>query len=379
MKIISSLFFGAVLANQASACTYVSLEGDDGTFVASRTMEWGAFDNKPEIAFAPAGSEFKSMKLGKKQHQGKSWTSDYDIMGMSAMNEELEETLFADGVNSEGLTVSFLYHPGTASYEDYDQKKRANTITSLDLPSYVLSKCKTTREAKLAIENINIVGKYNELISGIVPAHFAIMDATGDEIIVEFLEKETVIFEETVGVMTNSPSYDWHLTNLRNYVSMSTHDWEDGININGMQLQATGYGSGLLGLPGDYTPVSRFVRATALRQLSRRTDGGEDTIREAIRILQAFQLPYEKSAEESLDDDSWDVMKYGSTLWTCAYDLKNLKMYYRTAKNPSIRVLDLKSTDFESMSKLERAFFPLDLDDDVYATDRTPTMYTSCK
>lgn len=381
VKFFSSLFFGAVLANQAWACTYVSLEGDDGTMVAARTMEWGTFDNKPEVAYAPAGSKFKSSRLGDHKDAGKTWTSDYAIMGMSAMRGQIDETLFADGVNSEGLTVHFLYHPGTPEYPDYIESEKDNTITVLDFASYILSKCKSVRDAQKKIDKIRIVGKYEESIKSIVPAHFTIADKKGNEIVVEFIDKEVKIYEDTVGVMTNSPSYDWHLTNLRNYLYMKQSnvlEHGESVRVGDVDLFETGYGTGLLGLPGDYTPVSRFVRAVALRQLSRRTDGGEDTVREVIRILQGFQLPYELSKEQSYKDKDWDVMKYGSTLWTCAYDLKNLKMYYRTAKIPSIRVLDFNKVDFKNMSKDERTFFALDTDID-YATDVTPTDLSSAE
>jgi len=371
MKIISTSLFFAAIANQASACTYLSLEGEDGTMVASRTMEWGAFDINAEVLFAPAGTDFKSMKVGfaskytTQDKEGKQWQSDYDVMGISAMRGVLEEPMFGDGINSEGLSVSLLYHPGTSKYPLFKKDEAENTITSLDLPAYVLSTCKSVYQAKKKLKEVNIIGKWVTPLAEVSGAHFAIADTKGHEIVVEFLDHEMVIFEDTVGVMTNSPSYDWHLNNLRNYVSLKTHDWEE-FDVNGVKIAPMGYGSGLLGLPGDYTPPSRFIRAVALRELARETAGGEDTVREAIRILQAFQLPTEHSAE-SLGKD-WDVMKYGSSLWTVAYDTKNMRMYYRTSKIPTVRVVDMNAVDFKNMTAM--AFLPLDTEEDAYATEK---------
>jgi len=375
-RLMTSSTHGLVgcLSSQTRACTYLSLQGHDGTMVAARTMEWGSFNNHPEIAFAPKGSQFKSTPLTKLGFHGKNWESDYDIMGLSAMNEHLDETFFADAVNSEGLTVHFLYHPGTADYPRYNPKKADETITVLDFSSYILSKCRDVKEAKAEIKKIRTIGKYIDAIKGIVPGHFSVADATGKEIIVEWLGKEVVISEKTVGVMTNSPSYDWHLTNLRNYLFMRHDDWKE-TSVNGVKILPTGWGSGLLGLPGDYTPVSRFVRAVALRQMSRRTDGGLDTVREVLRILESFQLPYEHNKEESMKDTDWDVMKYGSTLWTSAYDLKNLKMYYRTSKIPSIRSVDFHRVAFANMPKEKRTYMPLEFDHIEYAIDVTPKRY----
>jgi choloylglycine hydrolase len=232
-------------------------------------------------------------------------------------------------------------------------------------------------EAKEKLGEIHVIGRYEAILHRIAPVHFAITDREGkNEIVVEFLKKELVIFELTPGVMTNSPSYDWHLMNLRNYLYVKGPDDWPPIHALGVDIPQIGfgYGSGLLGLPGDYTPPSRFVRAFFYKRFSRRTDGGEDTVREAIRILQNFQLPVEKTEAEFQEPDSeWETLKYGSTQWTCAYDLKNLKMYYHTAKNPSIRVVNFKTVDFKNMPKEKRPLFKLDKEEDKYVVaDVTP-------
>ena len=91
--------------------------------------------------------------------------------------------------------------------------------------------------------------------------HWAITDAAGKQIVVEYVGGSLHVYDAPLGVMTNSPSYDWHLTNLRNYINMRPVAWPD-MKISGMVLKPIGMGSGMLGLPGDITPPSRFIRAS---------------------------------------------------------------------------------------------------------------------
>src|ERR1035438_9464972 len=92
-----------------------------------------------------------------------------------------------------------------------------------------------------------------------VPLHYVLHDAKGNSIVLEWVGGKLNIYDNTVGVMTNSPTYDWQMTNLRNYVSLSP-DNAKPVTVNGVQYAANGQGSGLLGLPGDPTPPSRLVQ-----------------------------------------------------------------------------------------------------------------------
>jgi choloylglycine hydrolase len=140
--------------------------------------------------------------------------------------------------------------------------------------------------------------------------------------------------------LTNAPEFPWHLSNLRNYVGLKPQAWAP-IKVGDLEVAPLGAGSGMIGLPGDFSPTSRFVRAVALRNTVRPLVDGEDAILEAFRILNNFDLPL-----GAVDAPGKDIM--GSTIWTSAMDTKALRYYYRTQYNSRLRVVDMKSIDFNN-------------------------------
>ncbi len=103
--------------------------------------------------------------------------------------------------------------------------------------------------------------------------HMMVTDRSGKVIVIEYLEGKLKITDNPVRVLTNAPSFDWHLTNLRNYVNLSEKPYTSK-RIGELTIEPLGGGSGLLGMPGDITPPSRFIRAVAQTMLARRTPDG---------------------------------------------------------------------------------------------------------
>ena len=148
------------------------------------------------------------------------------------------------------------------------------------------------------------------------PLHYLVTEPSGRAIVIEFLKGEMVIFEAPLGVLTNAPSYDWHETNLRNYINLSPVALP-GKTIGELNFKPLGGGSGMIGLPGDNTPSSRFVRAVAATQTARATPTGEETVYELFRILDNFNLP--RGAAEGSGEERTSGMR-SSTIWTTGYD-----------------------------------------------------------
>jgi choloylglycine hydrolase len=177
--------------------------------------------------------------------------------------------------------------------------------------------------------------EYKEF-GGVPPFHAIVHDASGDSAVIEFLDGKAKIFDDPLGVITNSPTFDWHLTNLRNYVNLSATNVPP-IAIGDIRLGQLGEGSGLLGLPGDYTPPSRFVRAVTFTQAADQPATAEAAVNVAFHILNSFDIV--KGVARGKHDGQVVV---DFTQYTTAADLKNLRYYYRTYDNPQIRVVDLK-------------------------------------
>lgn len=365
-KIVCCLVMVALVSLQVSstsACTFITLTGADGSVVASRTMEWGAFDLSPEMTFVPAGTAFSAMTMPDGQ-DGAEWASKYNVVGVTLLGQ----MLFGDGVNSEGLNVSLLYLPGFAEYQAYEPDKASASLAPVDVSGFLLSQFATVAEVREAIKNVLVVPVVTPELGEAAPVHFSVTDKSGDQIVIEYVDGALSVYDKTLGVLTNSPPYDWHINNARNYVNMRADAWPSR-DINGIDIAPMGYGSGLIGLPGDFTPPSRFIRALAWTQTARPTEGGEDTVHESIRILSNFVLPRE-AVDKKMNPAELEVLKYGGTQYTVSYDLQNLKVYFQTSDNPSVRSVDMSTFDFDALSAPIK--FPMRNLATPFSTDVTP-------
>jgi choloylglycine hydrolase len=167
-------------------------------------------------------------------------------------------------------------------------------------------------------------------------AHFFVQDKSGKSIVIEPVDGTLKVHDAPLGIMTNAPTYDWHMTNLQNYVNLSVKDVE-GAKIGPVALAAFGSGSGLHGMPGDFTPPSRFVRAAIYSQSAAPNATAEDAVLSAFHILNQFDIP-KGSVQNSAIGGTVDEI----TEWTSVADLKNLRWYFRTFSDQSIHMVDLK-------------------------------------
>jgi len=347
----------------AEACTGVRLMAEDGSCVYGRSMEWGAFDLKSRVAIVPRGYAFRG--LTPEGYNGKAWESLYGVVGL----DMLEKDVLSDGMNEKGLTVGMFYHPGTAGYMPYDSSKAQETITAADVVAYILSQYTTVDEVKKGLEAVRLVAVVEEAIEKPLDAHWVVTEPSGSSVVIECLNGKICFFDNPLGVITNSPSYDWHMTNLRNYVKL-TSDAEPSKEIEGLELGPLGGGSGMIGLPGDFTPPSRFVRAFAWTQTARPTKDSNETVYEVFRILDNFNLPL-GSAEGSDREKVEQKGMRSSTLWTTAWDQNEHKLYFHTQHNRRVRKVDLNRLDF---SKKKIWYITLDIKKEQDVKDITPSV-----
>jgi choloylglycine hydrolase len=160
-------------------------------------------------------------------------------------------------------------------------------------------------------------------------------DRSGKALVIEPLDRSLKIYDNPLGVLTNSPTFDWHMTNLRNYVNLTATNVPP-LDLGGIKLAQFGQGSGMRGLPGDFTPPSRFVRAVAFSQSALPSDTATQAVLQAFHILNNFDIPF--GAVREVDNGQ---MHAEATTWTSAADLKNLRWYFRTYDDQSIRSVDL--------------------------------------
>jgi choloylglycine hydrolase len=315
------------------ACTGISLKSGDGAAIRGRTLEFG-FPMQSKVLVIPAGKEFSGTLPG--GGKGLTYTSRYAFVGANALG--LPAIL--DGLNDQGLSVGLFYFPGYAKYTDVTDENKSRAIAPQEFGVWALANFATVDEVREAVKNIVLVptpapglGSPQGAVAG---AHFFLQDKSGKSLVVEPVNGTLKVHDAPLGVMTNAPTYDWHMTNLSNYINLSVKDI-DTAKVGPMTLSAFGSGAGMLGLPGDFTPPSRFVRAVAFSQAATPNKTAEDTVFAAFHILNQFDVPKGSVMNAAVGEPTPEI-----TEWTSVADLKNLRWYFRTHEDQSIRMVDLK-------------------------------------
>jgi choloylglycine hydrolase len=176
----------------------------------------------------------------------------------------------------------------------------------------------------------------------VAPLHYIVHDKTGKSLVIEYLGGRRTVYDNPIGIITNSPAFDWHLQNLHNFINLQPVEIAPR-EILGLKMAPLGGGSGMHGLPGDFTPPSRFVRAAFLTAQSPRTGTAWEGIRQAFRILNQFDIP--RGAHRTVADEAKAM--YAETVWTSAADLTNGRYYFHTINNRRVRMIDLKKVALE--------------------------------
>jgi len=272
-------------------CTSFKLTAKDGSVVVGRSMEY-ALPMNWDLVVTPRGSEGSSVGP---HGPGVRWTTKYGYAGI-ALGETSSfgvttpaQPGVADGSNEAGLFAGVLYLPGFTQYPSVDGVPAEQLIAPLDTCNYVLATCATVADA---IAAMRVVTAWAQAIPpiGVVPLHLVLHDGTGATAVVEWVGGAMQIYDAPLGVATNAPPFPWHMTNLSNYVNLSVLDVAP-LKFEGETFSPIGAGSGWLGLPGDFTPPSRFVRAVALSGTAYADADSAAAARTALHILGSFDIP----------------------------------------------------------------------------------------
>jgi len=325
-------------SSAADACTGIMLKTKAGESVHGRTLEFG-IEVPTSLIAVPLNYQF----VGKTDKgDGMKYVSKYAMTGIITFTD----TKIADGMNSAGLSCGAFYFPTFAGYTPLTKENQSKALSPVDFNNWILAQFATVDEVRSAIENNEVVIVPTVLDGwGAVapPFHYVVYDKSGKSIVIEPIKGKLVVYDNPIGVMTNSPTFDWHMTNLRNYTNLKAEN-VNSMTINNTTFKQLGQGTGMNGIPGDFTPPSRFVRATAFSVTSLPVKTTYEAIGEVFHILNNFDIPKGFSREVV---DGTIYADY--TQLTCARDPKTLKFYFRTYKNQTIREFDLG--DFDANSK----------------------------
>ncbi len=325
----------AIGTSSADACTGIMLKSKDNAIVAARTIDWSGAEMDNMYVVVPRNFSQQSLLPGGAT-DGMEFVSRYGYVGLA-----VEEPQFVvDGTNEAGLSAALFYFPKYGQYQPYDSELKNRTIADFQVVSWILSQFSTIDEVKAAIPSVRIAN----IDSRAGTVHWRIVEPGGRVAILEIVDGVPNIYDSKLGVLTNSPGYPWHMTNLNNYVNLMPGT-AGPTEMGPIELSAFGAGSGFLGMPGDFTPPSRFVRAAFLQSYSLQRANGYDAVMQAFHILNNFDVPLGTQFAVGRVPNTMP----SATQWTIASDLKNRQIYYHTMYDRTVRRIDMGAIDFATV------------------------------
>jgi choloylglycine hydrolase len=322
-------------ATPGQACTGISLDAGDGALIRGRTLEFG-LPVDSSILVIPKGQALTGhLPDG---GDGIAYTTKYGMVGANMFGL----TGYLDAVNDQGLGAGLFYFPGFADYPPVTPENAGRALAPHEFVVWLLGSFATVEEVKAGLADVVIVATKTPGLGSpegsVAPSHYFVRDASGKAIAIEPVGGTLVVHDAPLGVMTNSPPYDWHMTNLNNYVNLTVSDVEKA-TLGAVALEAMSSGTGLGGLPGDFSSPSRFVQASFFAANATPSASGEDAVLTAFHILNQFDIPPGSVSNSAVGGKA--VAE--TTEWTGVTDLTNRRWYFRTFEDQSIRVVDLEA------------------------------------
>ncbi len=298
-------------------CTAITYNTKDHYFGRNLDLE---FSYKETVTITPRNYPFKFRKVSDVNHH-------YAIIGMAYVAENYP--LYYDAINEKGLGMAGLNFPSNAIYKE--EKSNKDNIAPFEFIPWVLSQCATLLEVRELLKKINIANiNFSEQLPA-SPLHWIISDKE-NSITVECVKDDLKIYDNPVGVLTNNPTFDVQLFNLNNYMHLSI---EPPINNFSKKLNLDTYsrGMGALGLPGDLSSASRFVKATFTKMNSLSGESESESISQFFHILESV---YQQRGCVHMGQDQYEITIYSSC---CNMD-KGI-YYYTTYENSQITGIDM--------------------------------------
>lgn len=326
---------GVFFASPGEACTGFKLIAKDGSSVHGRTLEFG-LQLDTSIAVVPRNFDFEGTTP---TGTGITYKSRYTAVGVIAF----DKVAILDGINEAGLAIGTFYFPGFAGYSTLTPENKSKALSPVEFPNWVLTQFATVDEVLAGLENIVIVPTVSpDWGTTPPPFHYIVYDKNGKCLVIEPMTGHLTSFENRLGVYTNSPNFGWHMLNLRNFVALDPFN-PDPLKILGTLVQPFGFGAGMLGIPGDFTPPSRFVRAAFFAANASPSENSEEAVFQAFHILNQFDIPKGISRQKEGENVAIDY-----TMLTCVRDPQTLKYYFRTYDDQTIRYVDMNRLDLNA-------------------------------
>lgn len=319
-------------------CTAMTVQVQGNTYFG-RTMDF-SYPLDPELYTVPRGYEWSNM-LGTHKIRNK-----YGYMGIG---QDISPVVFADGVNEMGFGAAVLYFPGYAQYDPAAPRETAGpSVAATELVGFLLGLCAGVDQVASLLHTIRIVGIKDPVTNTVAPLHWIVADKSGKCMVIEKTAEGLQLMDNPIGVLSNSPDFRWHMTNLRNYMNVTPFQHPEK-KWGEVCLTPFGQGAGAFGLPGDYTPPARFVRTAYQKSHAAFPASREEAITACFHIMEGVTIPKGVVMTERKTADY--------TQYTAFMDLCKKRYFFRTYDNSQIVSAELPASggpQIRSLGKLRR-------------------------
>ncbi|MBE6811594.1 MAG: choloylglycine hydrolase family protein [Ruminococcaceae bacterium] len=266
-----------------------------------------------------------------------SFRTKYAMLGMAITPDNFP--LYFEATNEKGLSIAGLNFPDNAHYNVTITGK--SNVTPFELPLWLLGLCESVKQARAALSDCNIVNISFSAALPLSPLHWMLADK--DEcIVIESTKDGLKIYDNPFEVLTNNPPFDWHLMNMNNYLHLHN---AGSVNANNNSM-AHNYslGLGALGLPGDFSSASRFVKAAFVKNNSVKSEDETENVSQFFHILASVSMP-----------KGCVMMPKGAfefTLYSCCCNTDKGIFYYNTYDNSTVRCINIHDYEAADSAKL---------------------------
>lgn len=306
-------------------CTCINFKTKDNYFGRNLDLEY-RFNEK--VVITPRNYKFNLKN-------GTSITSKYSMIGMATVVSNYP--LYAEATNEKGLSMAGLYFPKNACF--FKEEDNKLNLSPYELIPYFLGLYSSISEIKKDIANLNITKTPFSKEMPVSDLHWMISDES-ECIVIEQMEDGLKVYNNPIGVLTNNPPFEYHLNNINNYSNLSPYNSENTFS-NKINLNQYGQGMGAIGLPGDNSPASRFIRASFNKLNSKCEDDEKSSVTQFFHILDSVSMLQGTTITKENKNDI--------TTYSCCINTSKGIYYYKTYTNNQI--IAIKMSEKEKNNK----------------------------
>ena len=304
-------------------CTCITYE--NGGFYFGRNLDLDVSFGQT-VTITPRNFPLDFSRAGKMERH-------YAMIGMASASETFP--LYAEAVNEKGLAMAGLNFPGNAFYQEPDGK--GLELASFEIIAWILGKCASVEEAEAYLTGMKIVNLSFAPRMPAAPLHWMLADRSKC-LVLEAVEEGLKVYENPFGVLTNNPPFPFHQMNMGNYLNLTSKSPKNRFS-EGLVLNPCSQGMGALGLPGDASSSSRFVRAAFYKWNSVSEPSEQANVSQFFHILDGVAMI---RGSVITDQGTCDI-----TLYSCCMNTQTGVYYYKTYEDSCLRRIDMYQRDLE--------------------------------